>query len=262
VWDGSLGKGLATANLYDPAIVAALGLSTANLATATNFHSALSLTKKPAGVRYFTFVGTQFQTSTACYLNGSTISSIQPDDSGDGTVPIWSAQFSEIEQIQVGGSHSTIYQDGGVVQYLAQLLAAGGPQIQFDAIVAVPSYALTVQLHVRDQIVSSSGAIHTALSIPGLATAPSSAKIKSLSTTVVAIQSGEIRVEPIILDSSGSATGFGPPVIRQTVQAPNANFPRVNVILLAPSVPGAYRVGYFRSGSATTPTSYAIISIK
>jgi pimeloyl-ACP methyl ester carboxylesterase len=169
LWDGAAGEALRLIKLYDSATVNALGLSPKNIAAAQAFHARLSLDRKPASVRYFTFVGTHFQTISADLFLASgpsaSLTTVEPQDSGDGTVPIWSAQLPGIQQTQVDGAHETIYQDSGLIQYLKQLL--GVAPLEMALSTASSSSSLPpVQLQVRDQIVRSGGNIHISLTLP------------------------------------------------------------------------------------------------
>jgi len=122
LWSDAPGEAVRSLDLYDPQIVSALGLSTASLASVVGFRQGLSLENKPSNVRYFSFVGTHARTSTACYLTGSTIRSVRARCGGDGALPVWSTVLSNVQQIQVGGSHASLYRDGTLLQYLARLL--------------------------------------------------------------------------------------------------------------------------------------------
>jgi phospholipase A1 len=122
LWSDAPGESVRSLDLYDPQIVSALGLSTASLASVVGFRQGLSLENKPPTVRYFSFVGTHARTSTACYLSGSTIRSVRARCAGDGAVPVWSSHLPDVQQIQVGGSHASLYRDGTLLQYLARLL--------------------------------------------------------------------------------------------------------------------------------------------
>jgi hypothetical protein len=262
LWNGAAG-GLDSVDLYEPEIAASLGLSVENLASTVKFQTGLSMAKRPKHVRYFAFVGTQFQTSSACYLSGSTLSPIQPHDAGDGTVAIWGAHLEGVQQIQVGGSHATIYHDQTLLHYLSQLLKCGDSPPRASPPAAPSSRSAAVQLRVRDHIIRRGHAIHLALSVPRLTTASAAAKLESQPTPDQAAPMAEIRVEPILLDDAGAATGFGPPVVRQIVHAPDANLPRLNVLVSAPADAGPYRIGYFSPASTTAkPNSYVIVSVK
>jgi triacylglycerol esterase/lipase EstA (alpha/beta hydrolase family) len=108
----------------------AAGLSAKNLQVADAFHKALS-GQAPQQTRYFFFSGTQKKTSinlTATADSGGTvrIDKSERDDSGDGTVPIWSSKFGNYPSEYVGGEHSEIYKDFQLQQTLKQLLVVPG----------------------------------------------------------------------------------------------------------------------------------------
>ena len=110
-------------DLFDPGIAGSLGLAAPNLQAATQFHSALSTDRRPAGCRYFCFAGRQEQTIVRTeLLSPVLVGSIRDADAGDGTVPSWSSALPG-EQFQLdGGEHGTTFKNRHLLETLGQLL--------------------------------------------------------------------------------------------------------------------------------------------
>jgi phospholipase A1 len=127
-----------TANKFirydDPAVIAAFGLSTPNLNSATRYNAALNPSGKPSTVQYLFVYGTGQQTDeyvnvAGLSLDGATASQ---NDLGDGTVPIWSiteaaAQYTPNIQTQsFPGSHVGILATDPFRQFLYSYFGASG----------------------------------------------------------------------------------------------------------------------------------------
>jgi pimeloyl-ACP methyl ester carboxylesterase len=153
VWNQDPNARLAPLDPYDAAIAAKLGLSVQNLQAAEKFHRLLDVSRKPQGIGYFFFVGTQQQTMTefrvkiAAAGGVSDLFSVEREDGGDGTVPSWSAGQSPIQSAAVGGDHGTIYKARGLLQVLATLLGQDGA---LAALTLPPA-----ELFVRDRVVET-----------------------------------------------------------------------------------------------------------
>ena len=97
-----------------------------NLEAARRFHAALDLARRPQWVRYFCVAGSRQTTATHVTVAGlgSTpkLTSVEPEDAGDGTVPIWSSFLPGVQRLFVGGEHSTIYKNVDLRNGLSALL--------------------------------------------------------------------------------------------------------------------------------------------
>ncbi|MGE4242665.1 lipase/acyltransferase domain-containing protein [Ramlibacter sp.] len=130
LWDTSADSRLAHRSPYDDEVAGRLGLSAANVASAREFHAALDVARRPPHIDYFCFVGTRHATLSHARADFASTTldprGVFADDSGDGTVPAWSAAFPGVQQLAVGGEHGTLYQDEEVCRTLAALLGKAG----------------------------------------------------------------------------------------------------------------------------------------
>ncbi len=117
-WDGR-DEQLAMVNIYDKDIRVPLGLVAENLSAAKAFHELLNHTKRPAAVRYFCFAGNRQQTASFVRLQSRKegrleANKVEQEDSGDGTVPIWSSTLPGVQFLYVSGEHGTLYKNAEV----------------------------------------------------------------------------------------------------------------------------------------------------
>lgn len=151
LWDANLASRLAPKNPHDPAVAAQLGLSTANLASAAAFHASLDVVKRPQHVDYFCFVGTRQGTISNVRFDFASAAKslpapVETEDGGDGTVPSWSASFTGMQQLLVGGDHGSLYKPNEVLKALASLLGKGG-------VLAAMAVGGAIRLSIRDEVV-------------------------------------------------------------------------------------------------------------
>ncbi len=152
LWNTDPAARLDPVSLYKKEIAESLGLSWNNVQSAAKFHAALDVSRKPATVEYFCFVGTRQSTLGNVQADFSqpdlTPAGIEIADGGDGTVPSWSAGLTGLQQLAVGGEHGGLYKTSEVLQTLAALL--GKP----DALTAAMA-DMAVRISVRDEVVAT-----------------------------------------------------------------------------------------------------------
>lgn len=149
-------------DIYDPIIATQLSLNQQNLNSASVFHSKLDLGKRPQHVRYFFFAGTRQTTTNSVQMvlsqhNPAKVLKIDREDSGDGTVPIWSGSQSGVQMEPVGGEHGEIYKNGTLKSTLAILLGKPGVLLAAGAI---------PELSVRQKVVNPSQDIQVTIDLP------------------------------------------------------------------------------------------------
>jgi pimeloyl-ACP methyl ester carboxylesterase len=234
-WNNQAHAAYDALDVYDPAVSARLGpgLSPANLQAAQRFRKGLDPARRPPGVRYFTFVGNQQTSLSAVRLLSAgaryTLQRVEPDDAGDGTVPIWSAGLTGIQGHFVGGEHGTLYKNGELRRTLAVLLGKPG------VLAAAPA---AVEVAVRDRVVHPSSIVYLVLGFP------------SPVTTI----RGEIRLERPADATPAAPGGFvvvGPP---QRITYDGGAAERLSLRLKAPAIRGAYRVAFYWIESDGTST--------
>ncbi len=232
VWDFDVDGEYAPVDVFDPREAAALGLVDANLQAAARFHATLDLAGRPAAVRYFFFVGTRQVTPSASALQragrAADVVNIEPEDAGDGTVPVWSAGITGIQNRPVGGEHGTIYQNGDLRRTLGALLGKAGVLAAADGI----------ELALRDPVVEPGQIVHAALTF-------ASARISV---------DGELRLERAELGPGGALIGYHLVGLSHPIRYSGLAVEKLGVTFDAPDFNGFYRVAYY-PGNATEPAA-------
>ncbi len=224
-WNADAAKRFVPESVYDPAWVQKLGLVQANLDAAQSFHAVLAAGKPP--VPYFCFVGTQQSTISLVRLLAAAaqpLLPVEPEDSGDGTVPSWSAALPGVQALQVGGKHGTLYKNGDLRQTLAVLLGAPG---------VLAGEALRVEVAVRNLVAEPEERVRAVLSFPSL-------------TEI----GGELRIERPTLDATGAVSAWTQVGQALPITYKGLASERLGVVFDAPAVRGAYRVAYYPQGEA------------
>jgi pimeloyl-ACP methyl ester carboxylesterase len=224
-WDGHVNSRFEPTDIYDPHVAAQLGLIRQNVDAARRFHQRLDWQARPADVRYFCFAGTRQTTATHVLLRPGPDGRVQPakveqDDGGDGTVPTWSSFIHGAQRMFVGGDHGTIYANRELRRTLATLLGKEG------VLAGVPDQ---VEVAIRDKVVEPSDLVHVTISFP----------------TALEDFSGVLTIERALLEpATGAVTGFAPPEAVRPVEYKGLGLETVSLVLEAPAIRGAYRVGF------------------
>lgn len=212
-------------DVWEAAVAPGLGLVRSNLDAAFRFHQSLDPARAP--VPYFCFVGTHQKTIALVHLNlragaiENKIRRIEPEDSGDGTVPTWSAGLPRVQALPVGGEHGTLFKNRELRQTLGALLGRPG--------VLAPADPQVVEVSIRDRVVAPEVIIHGALSF----------------TSRTRLE-GELHVDRASADGQVWARS----VAALPVQYGGISADTIGFVLDAPAVRGAYRVRFFLRGSA------------
>lgn len=82
---------------------------------------------------------------------------IESDDSGDGTVPIWSGSQSGVQMEPVGGEHGELYKNGSLKSVLGALLGKPGVMLAKGA---VP------EISVRHKVVNPQDVVQATIDFP------------------------------------------------------------------------------------------------
>lgn len=224
VWDFDVDGEYAPVDIFDRTIAGALGLVDANVEAAERLHASLDVARRPPDVRYFFFVGTRQVTPSVSALrrggSRSDVSNLEPEDAGDGTVPVWSAGITGIQNRPVGGEHGTIYQNGDLRRTLGALLGKAG---------VLATAADGVELALRDPVVEPGQSVHAAL---------------TFATARLSVD-GELRLERAELGSDGAVIAYHPTGRSYPIQYSGLAAEKLGVKLDAPDVTGFYRVAYF-----------------
>jgi hypothetical protein len=216
---------MALVDAYAPEVAAQIGLAAAGLAAAQRFQALL---RGPVSdVRYFCFSGTRQDTPSLVTLRRLGPSEIrtrivEPEDSGDGTVPEWSSRLSGVQGLAVGGDHATLYRNSEVRRALGTLLGA-------TELLAPASFP-AVEVSLREHF-SEPGA-----PVRGLLAFPPASFLR-----------GEVRLERA-RDADG--TEFEARGEPHGLQYRGLHAESLGVVFDAPSEPGAYRVGFYAAGSS------------
>lgn len=231
-WDANPTSDLAGLDPYDRDVGRALGLNPDCVEAARAFHATLDPTRRPQGVRYFCFSGTRLTTvSFAKFTRGGagySVSKVERDGGGDGTVPFWSSTLPGVQCLAIGGEHSAIYKDRELRRTLAALLGhrdALGP-LSFETFGGPPLVDVTV----REKVVDPGRQVRLTLT-------PDAG---------VAVLDGEVRVERVQAPAPGSDNPVFVPVgqpLRVRYEGPLAE--SVGLVIDAPAGGGGYRVAYY-----------------
>lgn len=224
VWDRSGGNRRTPMDIYDVSVAERLELVAENLDSAVSFQESLNLNNRPPHIRYFFFVGCHETTTSSIgvRLNATSLSNrlakVDREDSGDGTVPIWSAMLTGIQTEQVGGVHGEIYKNQTLINVLRSLL--GGPEV-------LAAKGTSPELWVRHKVFDLDHDIDATLELPS-------------ATTEI---DGELRVmryakDAFALDQTMPLHYSGPAI------------DHLALLLSAPKYPGAYRITYIAKEQA------------
>lgn len=235
-WNEAAGREFAGIDPYDRATGADLGLTDAGLAAARDFHRVLDPARRPEGVRYFCFAGTQWPTPAVTRIRPSAADPrqlvVRNEDvagSGDGVVPFWSATLPGVQSRAVGGEHSVLYKDRELLRTLGVLLGFQG------LLEAAEGTSLTI----RQRVVGPAEPLNVVLGV-------------EVATSDVA---GELRFEKANLDAVTGAllghTAWGDPA---PIQYAGAAVRTLEVVREAPSSPGLYRL-VFQPVRAALPSA-------
>ncbi len=217
-------------DVYSPEVASALGLSRENLEAARAFHSGLSIARRPGHVRYFFFSGTRQPTLTAAVIGGEpgrlTVTRVEAEDAGDGTVPSWSSGLTGVQGRPVGGEHGGLYRNDVLRTTMSTLL--GSP-------VLLAPRAYSVEVALRDPVVEPSARVPVALTFESGADA----------------LDGELRTERAELTPAGEVRQFVPVGAALPLRYAGPAAERLNLWIDAPARAGVFRVAYYRAGSST-----------
>ena len=207
-------------------MAAALGLVPENLEAARQFHAALDLARRPEWVRYFCVAGSRQTTATHVTVAGlggtPKLASVEPEDAGDGTVPIWSSFLPGVQRLFVGGEHSTIYKSVDLRNGLSALLTG--------ALQTLAGVVGRFEISLRQRVVEPQKLLHAAVALdPGASSF-----------------TGTLKIEPANINpTTGQIEGFGPPIETQAVQYAGVGLRRKSLVLKAPPQHGVYRFALY-----------------
>lgn len=109
---------------FDSDIISKFSLSINNIEASKRFWSVLDVVKRPAGIKYFSFVGSAHKTLYRLDWNGRTFVQRETNDSGDGTVPTASCLDVTIPHSFSQKKHVSIFADRDVRTQLFKMLGA------------------------------------------------------------------------------------------------------------------------------------------
>jgi hypothetical protein len=127
-------------------------LTAPGLTAWTTFRAALT-GNRPKHVRYFFIVGSRQETLVRLVWNGATLTRIELEDAGDGTVSLPGAMDAATQSEFVGKSHVSLIETRPARQTLAALFGA-------ETLFAAAELTAHVTLAVRDLAVSIEDEIH------------------------------------------------------------------------------------------------------
>jgi hypothetical protein len=146
---------------------------------------------------------------------------VEPGDSGDGTVPDWSAKLPRAQSLAVGGEHGTLYKNGDVRKNLAVLL---GVDRRLRAAEVWPP----MELALRGHVVEPGGRVRGVLSFPA------SGRLL-----------GELRLERARDPGGGAPPELTPVPGTEPIDYSGPTTDSLGIVLSAPRSRGAYRVSFY-----------------
>lgn len=223
-------------DIYDPksGVAAALGLIEENLEATRRFHAVLDPAKRPHGVRYFCIAGSRQVTATHLTIGveGSQgkLTLVEPEDGGDGTVPIWSSFLPGMQRLFVGGEHSTIYKNVDLRHTLGTLLT-NAPAKVAEMIAA----AGRIELALRERVVEPQKTIRLVISM--------ASGQKPFA--------GMLKLEPAKVHSvNGQIEGFGAALATVPLEYTGASLQSKTLMFTAPKERGVYRFAIYDNRQA------------
>ncbi len=147
VWNAS-GNGTTPLDLYDAATAQALGLAADNLEVARETHARLAIGRRPAATRYIHLGATGLSTCLRVELTGPAgnlrARMVAADDTGDGTVPLWSAVSGGLQHHVTPGDHVKFFSDELFREMLYRLFGRRLPAVPFAAADEKPRITISV----------------------------------------------------------------------------------------------------------------------
>jgi lecithin:cholesterol acyltransferase len=207
-------------DIYDHGVDAAIGLNAQNVDLAKTTFGYLDLGKRPANVDYVLISGSGHSTEQIIELEGPNPSQVIPDDAGDGTVPLWSADSSRVSHYVKPGDHIGILNTYPFRQTLYSLLA-GRIMMSMRFLAAQP----TVTVSINKRTFAPNEQISVIL-VPDT-------EAREISGTLKLSRAADPDGHSLVEFGTGQAVAYrGPPISR------------LRLTLTAPSQPGAYRLAF------------------
>jgi pimeloyl-ACP methyl ester carboxylesterase len=207
-------------NLYDSEVSNSLKLSAVNLRRAKALHTVLSKGKAPQGVRYVFLAGTGEDTWLRINITAGGTEGRQGKNTGDGTVPLWSAVDPSFPNHAAPGAHDSMFTNAQVRSLLYKALGARLSGVAFASIAGKP----LVSLHVGQQVYRQDALIDVTL-------APA---------TPTRTLDGNVVVE---FSDSLTATNFRP-LAKTALRYQGPETDSIKVRFNNFSSPGVYRIGF------------------
>lgn len=145
---------LASLDIYQAEVAGMLGLNAALLEHARAVHRVLTANNVPAGVRYFYFAAAGHRTATRLNVFRTEAGAIDPTrttltrtvDSGDGTVPLFSALPRAGQRQIATNEHATAFKGEAFRKVFVRLLGGDeGPAIEGPALELAAGLALSIE---------------------------------------------------------------------------------------------------------------------
>jgi hypothetical protein len=207
-------------NLYDSAVARTLGLSAANLKRTKALHAVLSKGTNPRGVRYVFLAGSGEDTWLRVNVTAGGKEGKQGKDTGDGTVPLWSAIDPSFPCHAAPGAHDSMFTNAQVRSLLYKALGAHLSGVPFASVGGKP----LVTLHVSQQVYRQGALIDVTL-VPAMPT-------KTLNGNVV-----------VEFSDSFATTAFRP-LATTALRYEGPETDSIKVRFHNFSRPGVYRIGF------------------
>lgn len=233
VWD--LRKpGLLPLDIYDRTAAVDVGLDPQLIERTRYVHDILAKHRRPRGVRYFFFAATGHSTLTRLNRDRSTVILTETENSGDGTVPLWSQLPVSMQRQIVPGEHSKFFSQDRFNRVFYRLLGS-----KFDEkppLAAAP----TLMISVKSRFFHQGDAIELLL-VP-----------RSAATEI----DGRVVFEAVSAAGGHSSVAVDPLPVRY--RGPEVSYLPLTVPAGTLSKAGVYRVSFSGQPSSEEPTHFIL----
>jgi hypothetical protein len=141
VWSAK-GGAMAKLDLYDKGVAKTLGLDNANLQKALAVHKILTRDHRPNHVEYIYLAGSGHDTWLRVDLSGTRPDARMGKDTGDGTVPLWSAVNPTLVHHAAPAVHDSVFRNEQIRMLIYRSLGARPPAVAFASTRGKPLLSL------------------------------------------------------------------------------------------------------------------------
>jgi hypothetical protein len=219
-------------NIYATTVNGYFGPNSNNIQATVQSYANLNIANQPATCQYYLLAGNNQSTPEQVDAPNSLLPPYTPDydDSGDGTIPLWSAAPGPMTASVFPGSHTGIFAVDAFRQRLFQILTGG-------TVTPMPFAEKPVAVISLNKLVYGPGELISVLVIPDKPTHAFT---------------GALRISRAVGDKFDKLEPIGPDI---EIRYAGAETTHLSMQLVAPDKSGAYRITLEESEYVTTPVT-------